>query len=258
MAEIVKKGVVWDVETTGLENAVDKIIEIGALEFEWIEEVTDDSRLVYPPRIISMYGGLRDPGAPLTDEIKRITGISDKDLAGKSFDQERLQALVQGADLHVAHNMEFDRGFIQKEEFFTAGAMVDTFGPPNWACSIRHIDWGEKGFKSAALNYLAADHGFVNPFPHRALFDCATTFRLMQPHFIELLTNYVQKMFRVYAWRSPFETKDKLREKRYQWDAPQKVWKKDVLESKLEGEREFLAKEIYGHVNNSHEAEALV
>lgn len=258
MAEVIKNGVIWDVETTGLENATDKIIEIGALEFEWLEDITEESRIVHPPRIVSMYGGLQDPGAPLTAEIVKLTGITDKDVAGKTLDRARLHALVQKADLHVAHNMEFDRGFIQKDEFFTSIEIPADVAPTPWACTIKHIDWAAKGFRSAALNYLAADHGFVNPFPHRALFDCATTFRLMQPHFIELLTNFVQKSFRVYAWSSPFETKDKLRERRYQWDPGLKVWKKDVLESQLEGERAFLAEHVYGRDKNPHEAEALV
>lgn len=247
MTEIVKSGVIWDVETTGLEHAKDKIIEVGALHFEWLEDISDEARVVHPPRVVSMYGGLCDPGETLSEEIKKLTGITDADVKGKTLNEALLSELARSASIHVAHNADFDRQFIQKREFF---AGIEN---PTWACTLKHIDWAGKGFKTSALNYLAADHGFVNPFPHRALFDCATTFRLMQPHFIELLTNHTMKMFRVYAWDSPFHTKDKLRERRYQWDPAERVWKKDVLEPKVSDEVAFLAADVYGRPLNAHE-----
>lgn len=251
MTVIPKTGVIWDVETTGLDCATCDIIEVGAVKFEWDEEETPEGVIVGTPRIVAVYGGLRDPGKPIPPEITKLTGITDADVKGKSLSQNVLRSFAEGAQIHVAHNAQFDKGFLTKCPFF---AGLDAAA---WACTIKHIDWADKGFKSTNLNYLGCDHGFVNPFPHRAVFDCATTFRLMQPHFQELLQNHKQKLVKILAWRSPFETKDLLRERKYYWDASMKVWIKECIESKLPGEVEFLAASIYGHPDNGHEVQEI-
>lgn len=254
MALTMKTGVVWDVETTGLDASSDEVIEIGALKFEWAEDVDEEhgTRSIYQPRVVSLYGGLKDPGRPLPELIKRLTGITDEDVAGKSWDDNILSDFARSAHIHVAHNAGFDSRFIGKLPFFSEATN------PTWACSMRHIDWTDKGFKSLALNYLAADHGFVNPFPHRALFDCATTFRLLQPHFLELLGSRSQKQFLICAWGSPFHTKDRLRERKFQWDASLRVWKKEVLESKVEEEKTYLNDHVYGGPHNAMTVEEVV
>lgn len=247
MAILTKTGIIWDVETTGLDSLVDVPIEVGAVEFEWEEDECALNTNPRRPRIISMYGGLCDPGREISDEITGLTGITNADVKGKILNDGLLTEMAARASIHVAHNAKFDKGFVTRLPFF--------LGIPDskWACTIRHIDWAAKKFKSNGLTYLAADHGFVNPFPHRALFDCATTFRLMEPHFEELLRNYQQKEFTVFAWDSAFATKDLLRERKYNWQAELRVWKKDILESMVEEEREFLNTRIYRTPSNRAE-----
>lgn len=251
MTARVKTGVIWDVETTGLEPENCDIIEVGAVKFEWDEEETATGLQISEPRMVAIYGGLRDPGKPIPPEITKITGITDRDVKGKSLSQNVLRSFVEGTNLHVAHNAQFDKAFLTKCPFF--------FGAENtpWACTIKHIDWPEKGFKSTSLPYLGADLGFLNPFPHRAVFDCAATFRVMLPYFQELLHNHTQKLLRIYAWDSPFSTKDLLRERKYHWDSERKVWKKECIESKLPAEIEFLATSVYGRPINGHQVEEI-
>lgn len=251
MSIVTKTGVVWDVETTGLDAETCDIIEVGAVKFEWDEEECELGLKIIAPRMVAIYGGLRDPGKPIPPEITKITGITEKDVKGKSLSQNVLRSFVEGTDLHVAHNAQFDKAFLTKCPFF-AGAEAAP-----WACTIKHIDWAEKGFKSTSLPYLGCDSGFLNPFPHRAVFDCASTFRLMLPHFQELLQNHTQKLLRLYAWRAPIHTKDALKERRYFWDPLLKVWKKELIESKLESELQFLQGNVYGHANSGHEIEEI-
>jgi len=123
----------------------------------------------------------------------------------------------------------------------------------HWACSMKHIDWESKGFRTRALNYLAADHGFVNPFAHRALFDCATTLRLIDPYFSEMSKRSHLREWRLLASHAPYEMKDKLRNQRYRWDNVKRVWYKDILEDTLEVERAFLQNEIYQGRHDTHE-----
>ncbi len=95
-----------DTETTGLSAGRDKIIEIGYVLARF-DTVTGNICVV-----IERYSGLEDPGFPLSDAIKEITGIKDEDLAGQHFADDQIRAAIAKADLVVAHNAQFDRGFL--------------------------------------------------------------------------------------------------------------------------------------------------
>jgi DNA polymerase-3 subunit epsilon len=110
---------------------------------------------------------------------------------------------------------------------------------------MRHIDWRSHGSRHLGLTYLAADHGFLNPFAHRALFDCATTFRLVSPYLGELIARSYEKEFTLRALQSPFESKDILKGRGYFWDAESRCWTIVLPESKIEAERIFLSEEVY-------------
>jgi DNA polymerase-3 subunit epsilon len=236
-------GSIIDVETTGVDSTKDKITEIGVLQFEYDPEQFKDSPGAPELTITGMYAGLQDPGRPLTAEIVKLTGLTDKVLAGKKIDWASVRAMLESSSLVLAHNAAFDRAFVLasdvEKEF--EGAVLG-----RWACTMQLIDWEAHGYKTRSLNYLAADHGFVNPFPHRAVFDCATTYKLMAPHFEELYRNKDFFMFRVEATDAPFRLKDTLKARRYIWDSEARVWFKEMLGPKLVAERVWLASEIYG------------
>lgn len=223
-------GLIVDVETTGLEASKDKVIEIGICEFGWEDGAS--------PILLNMYGGLQDPGSALPPEITKITGITDAALRGQEIDWQLVRSLWERATIVIAHNAQFDRSFLMARP-----ELRDM--PKHWACSVRHIDWEEQGMGSRKLQYLAADHGFVNPFAHRALFDCATTFRLVAPHMKELVTNSYEPEYKIIAAQSPFESKDVLRARGYRWDNEGRVWHKTILSKHLAEERQFLSAEVY-------------
>jgi DNA polymerase-3 subunit epsilon len=223
-------GVIVDLETTGVDAQNDRIIEIGLVEFG-LEAGSE-------PIILRSYGALEDPGVALTAEIQRITGLTDAALAGQRIDWEVVRGFFRRASVAIAHNCEFDRRFLEK-----SGRLEGL--PIHWACSMRHIDWQGKHFRSQALNYLAADHGFVNPFAHRAVFDCATTFRLVAPHLDELIMRSYERDVRVAAVAAPFEAKDTLKRRGYRWSAEERHWWRVVAEGALGTERVFLAEEVY-------------
>jgi len=223
-------GVIIDVETTGLSPTSDKIIEIGLLEFQ----VGSAGK----PELLRTYGALQDPGTNLSADIIRITGLSDAMVAGQSINWDIVREMLTRASVVVAHNADFDRSFIERVPELIGLNL-------HWACSMRHIDWRSKHFNAVALNYLAADHGFVNPFAHRAVFDCATTFRLITEHFSELVNRSHEREYLVQAVGSPFETKDLLRQRGYRWDADQRVWSRVLAESALPEERNFLQEQVY-------------
>lgn len=224
-------GLIVDLETTGLDSSKDRVIEIGIVEFAVGGGL--------PPSITGMYSEVEDPGMSLPPKVVEITGLRDELLTGRQIDWALVKRYFDRASVVIAHNVEFDSAFLKRRP--ELGGLPDV----HWACSVRHIPWDRLGFGTKALNYLAADHGFVNPFPHRALFDCATTFRLVAPHLDRLIAASYEREFRVAARGAPFDMKDKLRERGYRWDNSERVWWKEMIESYLVEEREWLAREVY-------------
>jgi DNA polymerase III subunit epsilon len=223
-------GIIVDLETTGLDPNKDEIIEIGIIEFAIRGDGSCD--------VLSSYGQLQEAKQPLSEKITQLTGIKQDSLKGRKIDWKKVADYFSNSSVVVAHNAKFDRSFLEKVE-----ELKDI--KVHWACSHKHIDWHAKGFSSQRLNYLAADHGFVNPFAHRALFDCATTYRLLAPHISELIATSCEKEFEILAHKASFASKDILKSRGYRWDPEQKVWKLTVFKKSLEVEQSFLRENVY-------------
>ncbi|NBY28405.1 MAG: hypothetical protein EBQ71_16425 [Betaproteobacteria bacterium] len=100
-----RRVLVLDTETTGLDHRQDQIIELAMLCLE-VDLVSG-----LPVGVVSVYDGLEDPGRPLSEEVRLITGLSDDELKGQRLDDARVAGLLAGADLVLAHNAAFDRRF---------------------------------------------------------------------------------------------------------------------------------------------------
>jgi DNA polymerase-3 subunit epsilon len=227
---VLDTGVILDVETTGLNPKSDVIIEIGLIEFG----VLDDGNI----QVLGCYGGLEDAKRPIDPVITKITGLTAEVLQGKAINWDLVLDTLQRSSVIVAHNAAFDRSFVWERP-----ELKGIRG--HWACSCRHIDWKAKGFASQKLTYLAADHGFLNPFPHRAVFDCATTLRLVSPYIAELMARSYEPEVQIWAVGAPFESKDHLKQRGYRWDSERRVWGKLIMKPDLNAERDFLAGDIY-------------
>ena len=92
-----------DLETTGLNPKLDKIIEIGAVKV--VEgEITDTfSRLI-------------NPGRKLEERIIELTGIRDEDLVEKPYIEEVFPELLEflGELPLLGHSILFDYSFLKK------------------------------------------------------------------------------------------------------------------------------------------------
>lgn len=95
---------VLDIETTGLDQAQDRITEIGAV------------RLING-EIVATYQQLVNPERPIPPKIVEITGISDQMVASApTMDQAWPEFLdFVGNSVCVAHNADFDMGFIKTQ-----------------------------------------------------------------------------------------------------------------------------------------------
>lgn len=230
--------IVLDVETTGLDPQVAKVIEIGARE-AWVEATS--GRLV---KVGASFQAFSDPGHPLSAETIRLTGITDADLAGRSIDVTALANFLKGADWLVAHNASFDRPFVER--------ICAQASQQFWACSFEQIDWTSKAFPSRKLEILSIYHGFFVD-AHRALEDSDALMHLLSfprpdgkgTYFKEMFARALEPVVRVSALNSPFETKDILKARGYHWNGKDRVWQRKLLERELEAETNWLTENVY-------------
>jgi DNA polymerase III subunit epsilon len=90
---------------------------------------------------------------------------------GLKLNYPRVRAMLREADFLVAHNAEFDRGFVER--------LAPSLRNRTWFCSLNGIDWEARGFASRRLEDLAAAHKIENPSAHRASGDVATLLALL-------------------------------------------------------------------------------
>ena len=92
----------FDFETTGLYPASDRIIEFGAVRFRGSE-------------MLAEFGALADPGIPIHEDARKVSGISAEMLAGKPAVQVVLPEFMEfvGDSILIAHNAGFDAGFLR-------------------------------------------------------------------------------------------------------------------------------------------------
>ncbi|MCG8274202.1 3'-5' exonuclease [Aquamicrobium sp. NLF2-7] len=233
--------VLVDTETTGLQHAKDEVIEIGAVAFTY-----DDNGTVGD--VVGVYSGLRQPSLPIPPEITRLTGITDEMVAGQEIDIDALDALIEPADLIIAHNAGFDRPFCEK--------LSPSFIPKAWACSVSEIRWADLGFEGNKLGYLVGQSGLFHE-GHRATDDCHALLEVlarpvgdeMIVPFVELLRSSIRSRVRIFAENSPFDMKDHLKARGYRWsdgsDGRPKAWWTEIDEERYDDELRYLRTDIY-------------
>jgi DNA polymerase III epsilon subunit family exonuclease len=96
--------VVFDLETTGLSAARDRICEVGAVRVQALEPVESFQSLV-------------NPRVALPDPVARLTGLRDQELRGAPPISTVLARFLTfaGDSLLVAHNARFDQRFLERQ-----------------------------------------------------------------------------------------------------------------------------------------------
>ena len=155
--------VALDLETTGLDNNVDEIIEVGAVKFRGSE-------------VLDSYQTFVNPYKKLSEFIVNYTHITQADV-----DFAPPFAVVAGelasfvGDLPVVgHNVYFDVGFLDKKGLNLANSLADTW-------DMAYVLLPEA--PEYALGLLASALGIEHSQPHRALADADVTRRV----FVKLL-----------------------------------------------------------------------
>jgi DNA polymerase-3 subunit epsilon len=152
-----------DVESSGVDPQKDTLLEVGAVlwNVEQCAVIGAWSELVSNPPVNAAYSINRIPPALLN--VRGVASIIQVQL--------RLAALIARADVLIAHNADFDRGFLQANG-------VDFQGRP-WICSMDDLEY-PRPTSSRALTAIALAHDVGIVQAHRALADCMLLARLFE------------------------------------------------------------------------------
>ncbi|MEI4234959.1 exonuclease domain-containing protein [Roseovarius sp. D22-M7] len=139
------RGIILDVETTGKVVGQSQTIQLAMLE------------VFFTARGISRLGELlcelNDPVAKIPDEAVAVHGLTNEKLKGHAFSNERIREFLDGTEVVIAHNANFDRKFVERD---LPNAGFDTLP---WACSLHDINWAARGVGSSKLEYIALSQG---------------------------------------------------------------------------------------------------
>ncbi|UPJ53389.1 3'-5' exonuclease [Bradyrhizobium sp. 200] len=236
-----KTGILLDVETTGLDQRKDEIIELGMVKFDYLP----DGRIA---GIRDVFSSFNEPSVPIPLEVTALTGITDATVVGQRIDDDAVSSFVDEAVIVIAHNAGFDRKFAER--------YWSIFQRKAWGCSATEVEWRKHCFEGSRLGYLLNGAGFFHQ-AHRAVDDCHALLEILAfkipttgtPALAFLLERARKKTMRVWAEQSPFDLKDALRQRGYRWsdgsDGRPWSWYVDVDEGKLDDEIAFLKSEIY-------------
>ena len=236
-----KTGIMFDVETTGLDTARDEVIELAMVKFTYLP----DDRIA---RITEVFSSFNEPQNPIPAEITDLTGITDEMVRGHRIEQDAVVAFAADARIVIAHNANFDRKFAER--------YWPLFEHRAWACSATEVEWRKHGFDGSRLGYLLAGVGLFHQ-AHRAIDDCRALVEILASDLPKtnrsalavLLDRARRKTMRIWAEQSPFELKDELKKRGYRWsdgaDGRPRSWYIDVDEANEANEIEFLRRTIY-------------
>jgi DNA polymerase III subunit epsilon len=164
-----------DVETTGRDASVDRVVEIGIA-------------VGRGGHIVARYNWLIHPGIPIPEEARQVHGISDADVAASpkfpAVAHEVAAAL--GGCIPAAYNAAFDRAFLTNE--FARAGFVGKEGERPAPALRREVEWIDplvwareiqREERSKALGEVAARLGVALQNAHRASDDAEAALRVL-------------------------------------------------------------------------------
>ena len=157
--------VVFDLETTGLSPARDRICELGAVRVRGLETVESFQSLV-------------NPGVALPEPVARLTGLREQELraAPPAAAVVRQFLAFAGDALLVAHNARFDQRFLEQHLVALYGRRLSE--PPLCTAALaRRLLEGRR--RRVGLASLADFFGVPTAPCHRALPDAEATAQVL-------------------------------------------------------------------------------
>jgi DNA polymerase-3 subunit epsilon len=160
-----------DVETTGTDASVDRVVEVGIA-------------IARGGEIVERRNWLVNPGRPIPKEASDVHKITDddvKDAPAFAVVAEEIATMLSGC-IPAAYNAAFDRAFLGNE---VARAVATSMSAPAFRKNVEWVDplvWArelQQGERSRALGEVAARLGISLENAHRASDDAEAALRVM-------------------------------------------------------------------------------
>ena len=168
-----------------------RAVELARCRFDVVDLETTGARAEHGGRIIEVavailedgtvhlgYHAVLDPGTRIPSWVTRLTGITERDVAGRprfpDVATDLRRALEDG--IFVAHNARFDWRHLVAE--WTAAGMAGPPGRP--LCTVRLTRRLVPELRRRGLEHVSAFFGVENPARHRAFGDALTTARVLR------------------------------------------------------------------------------
>ena len=211
-----KSMIILDTETTGLDFLKDRIIELAMVKVKY------SPSLGVVTSIENIYDELEDPMKPLDPAVVKITGITDDDVKGKKIDDGEVSAIMADSPLIIAHNARFDRRMFEKRF-----AHLKHLCELPWGCTLSEINWNALDGRifSKKQEAIALSMGYFYD-AHRASTDCLALLWLLncvQGALSMLLSSVDSYTYTIRALNAPYDAKDILKSRGYQWFDREKV-----------------------------------
>jgi DNA polymerase-3 subunit epsilon len=217
-----------DLETTGLDIHNCHIVEISLVVVR-----PNTTRPLWAGSYL-LYDSAKMGDHPMTPEVTCVNGLDNHTLQKFGLPPQGVLDGVYGrlkgyGVTHiVAHNGDgFDKPVLCRHD--------PRWGEFQWVDSKMDIEWDLK-HTSHRLGHLAADRGFVNPFPHVALSDVLTMMRLLSEHDFDAVAERAKTPWVTVRAHVSYDEKDKAKARRYFFDPMEKAWKKRLKADKVDQE----------------------
>jgi DNA polymerase III subunit epsilon len=224
-----------DIETTGLDP------DSEITELSWV--FMDVPLFSKPPVIRQNYCNIK---GELPADIVKLTGITAEHLKeyGKNvadilwFLEQDI--ILNKPDYIVAHNgSNFDRPMILH---WCKKLSIVNYGIVNtpWIDTAQDLPPGR--FPTSKLSYMAAECGFINPFPHSAVLDVLTMFRVLSNCDVKAVAARSEEPSVVIRAMVDFDDKELAKKQKFRWQELDnkiypKCWVKRVKASDVAAER---------------------
>lgn len=202
---------VLDTETTGLDPAKGKVLEIAAVLYNIPTRsiIAQASTLCYAEENPAL-------------EINRIEVESLKKTPPKIeiTAQLLIRNMMMEADAIIAHNASFDKKWIETIADFQEASLGS-----KWICTKNDVIWPVRKGVSLSLITICADLGVPIINTHRALADCLLLIDALQCiEDIEFFLDKSGKGRMIYHAEVSYEQRQIVKEAGFQWDNLKKVW----------------------------------
>lgn len=217
----------FDTETDGLVTPTTNILQIGAVLWDTAAQKKKAKAkvdvLINWPDLTEIKPEAAEVNGILLEATRKY-GM----LAKEAF--ETLVAMMRAADAMCAHNGNaFDKPLLMSNAA-RVGVEVPAMVWVDTSCDIEY----PAHIQTRKLVHLAAEHGFVNPFPHDAISDVLTMLKVADLYDWDKTMTWARSPSVIIRADSTFQQKELVKKQNYRWNGESKEWTKTIKDFQLE------------------------